>query len=708
MEISFMSQTLSFLVLLSISSFIYILSKKINFPYTVLLLLVGILLIPISKIEFFWFIDDFSLTPDILFYVFLPVLLFESAYNIKYRHLIVNWKSISLLAVFWLLISSFLIASGIYFIFPFVWIEVPFLVCLLFWTLISATDPVAVLSIFKSLWAPRRLTILFEWESLFNDWTSVALFMVILWIILAWWSFDSITIFSWVWKFLSMLFWWIIFWFITWILFSQIIWKIKNNEEVEIVLTMLLAHFTFILSELITHHFEFLPISWVISTVVASIIIWNYWRYKITPRVESHMQKFWEFFAFISNSIVFILMWLVVSKIDLSFFEFSIPILLSIIIVMVSRAISVYFPLFSLNALKIEEKIPTTWMHLLSWWSLRWALALMMVFLIPWEWQIWYEKILEFQKIVWWNYDYSIKDFLLLLTIWCISFTLFIKATTTPIVMKFFWVDKLHKLEEFEYEEWKILANLKILQKLNILLKKAYLTEIEYEELKDKYTEKLNNAVLWMKKFLWEWEHSKNLIKKAISLHSLGIEKQYLKELFYYNEIDEKNFRYILRRIEKQIERLENWKEQFSSFCNSTIKYDIFQSILVKKYLKESTYIDAYIRNRARVVITRKVIKELKNLSEIDFWFDKEIFNEIIWLYDDFYKKADFKRLEIFNTHKATINALESRLVNKSLLKLEEKTIDDLYHKEIITPKLYIKFKNEIEEEMYADIKYII
>lgn len=97
-DINFMSQTLSALTLLAISCFSYILSKKINFPYTVLLLLVGILLIPISKIPFFSFIDDFTLTPDILFFVFLPVLLFESAYNIKYRHLISNWKSISLLA----------------------------------------------------------------------------------------------------------------------------------------------------------------------------------------------------------------------------------------------------------------------------------------------------------------------------------------------------------------------------------------------------------------------------------------------------------------------------------------------------------------------------------------------------------------------------------------------------------------------------------
>jgi hypothetical protein len=49
--------------------------------------------------------------------------------------------------------------------------------------------------------------------------------------------------------------------------------------------------------------------------------------------------------------------------------------------------------------------------------------------------------------------------------------------------------------------------------------------------------------------------------------------------------------------------------------------------------------------------------------------------------------------------------AVESKLVNKSLLRLEEKVIKDLYNKEIITPKLYIKFMEEVEEEMFQDVK---
>lgn|GEM_PF-2952148 len=76
-EVTFLSQTLSLVVLLIISSFTYILSKRINFMYTVMLVFIGILLVPLSNTALFGFIDDFRLTPNVLFFVFLPVLLFE-------------------------------------------------------------------------------------------------------------------------------------------------------------------------------------------------------------------------------------------------------------------------------------------------------------------------------------------------------------------------------------------------------------------------------------------------------------------------------------------------------------------------------------------------------------------------------------------------------------------------------------------------------
>jgi hypothetical protein len=62
---------------------------------------------------------------------------------------------------------------------------------------------------------------------------------------------------------------------------------------------------------------------------------------------------------------------------------------------------------------------------------------------------------------------------------------------------------------------------------------------------------------------------------------------------------------------------------------------------------------------------------------------------------------------EISEKHKSTIMIIESNLTNKTLLKIEEKVINSLYEKEIITPKLYIKFQEEIEKGIEEDIKKI-
>lgn len=714
-EITFLSSIMSLIFLLMVSTWVFLLSKKINFPYTVLLVIVWLLLVPLSHTELFDFINHFKLTPDILFFVFLPVLLFESAYNINYREILKNWKIITSLAVFGLIISSFIIAIWLFYLFPLVWFNIPFIVCLLFWTLISATDPVAVLSIFKSLWAPRRLALIFEWESLFNDGTALALFLVVLWIILEGTAISPELFTKWTISFLSMALGWILFWAFTWVLFSKIIWKIRNNESLEITLTMVLAHLTFISAEAITHYLhhnlwiEFLWISWVISTVIAAIIIWNYGRYKISPKVEHHMELFWEYFAFISNSLVFILMWLILADINIDFSKFVLPIIIMVFVVAIARAISVYFPLSIINYFKIEEKVPSSWQHLLSWGSLRWALALMMALMIPWKGEQWYEKVLEFQKSVWWNFDFDLKDFIIVLTIWAIMFTLLIKATTISFLMRKMWVTKLKPLEEFEYDEAKILANIKILKKLNKLYNRAYLTFDEYSELKNKYETRLQNAIKQLSDLLKkEWKEANNLVKRAISLYALWIEKDYLKELFEYNEIAEHNFKFILRKINRQVERLEEWNHQFSrEIKNNAEKEDIFEKIRNFFAPKKEDHINIYRRNRARVIITRKVIKELNILKEIDFWFDNKIISDTIEIYKKFQEKAKQKMLSVQEKYKSTMMIIESNLTNKTLLKIEETVINNLYKKEIITPKIYIKFKEEIEEEILQDIKIV-
>lgn len=165
------------------------------------------------------------------------------------------------------------------------------------------------------------------------------------------------------------------------VVFSKVIEKIKNQEFLEIALTLILAHTTFILAEIVNHFF--FPISGVIATTVSAMVIGNYGRYKITPKVEETMEHFWGFFAFVSNSLVFLLIGILIVAIKIDVSSLILPILISIVVVMIARAISVYSVIGLLNMSKLEETIPMKWQHLLSWGSLRGALAIIMVLLIP-------------------------------------------------------------------------------------------------------------------------------------------------------------------------------------------------------------------------------------------------------------------------------------------------------------------------------------
>lgn len=685
MENSLLNPLLSLIFLLSVSSFIYVLSKKINFPYTVLLVIIWLILVPIIDLGYLWFIREFKLTPDMLFYIFLPILIFESAYNINYKDILKSKYSIFSLSVIWLVLSVLIIASWMYYIFPLFGFEIPFLVCLLYWSLISATDTVAVLTLFKSIWAPKRLITIFEWESLFNDWTSLALFLVILWIITEWTKVDFEVFSNWIATFLSMFIGWILFWFFSWYLFSRIISRIKNNEAVEITLTLILAHLTFILSHiiwenLIINWFTF-HISWVIATTVAAIVMWNFWRYKITPKITEFMEKFWWFMAFIANSLVFILLWLIVYDVEIDLFNWFIYlILITFLLWSFARAISIFLPIWVLNLFKKEQNIPNSWQYILAWWAPRWAISFMMILMIP-----------DNLTLPYWTLPFSIKDFLTLITISTIMFTLFVKIPTIWVLIKKLKLNKLTSLEKIEQEQTKIIINLENINRIKWASSRWVITPWEFDKLSNNF----NNNILESKKIIKKLlDERPDILKRVISIYALWIQKKYLIELLTYNEIDEKNFKYLLVRIQDKMRKLESWSKQIIDLRDE-YNYNIFEKIALLFVKNKKT--DTYVRKRSLRISIWRVLKELKEMKKIDFWFDTEVYDEIIWVYNEEYKKL---REYNFEVTKDFIN-IENKLFEKSIIKNSEYTLNDLKNKWIMTDKLYNIFLEKLENKIY-------
>lgn len=715
MSIFFLS-TASFIVLLMVASGVSYLARRWKLPSTAVLVAAGMLIAYGAKYGIIPFIDDFELTPELLFYVFLPILLFESAYTVRYKELLRNIRSISALAIVSLIISAFCIAIGLQYIFGWLGFQVPFIVMLLFGTLISSTDTAAALSIFKELGVPRRLNLIFEGESLFNDGTAIALFLVVLGVIESHASGGvpmihtnlyehTIRMFAgtigdtwfpiikWTISLGSMIVFGIIIGACAGIIFSKVIQKIRNDSYLEITLSLALAHATFLVAELINHYF--IPVSGIIATVAAAMVLGNYGRYKISPKVEEVMERYWGFFAFVTNSLVFILVGMMLVNLEVNWRPLLLPILITIPVVILARAISVYSVFGFLNFLKKEERVPRSWQHVLSWWALRGGLAVMMVLLIPTgiilpEWQL--------QWVL-------IRDFLLSLTLGTVIFSIFVKTITIAPLIRHFWIDKLHDIEEFEYVEGRILVASEALAKISKIREGGYIDSIEADTLTKKYQKTLSQTQVdaqWLME-----KHGENfwmLVQRVATLHALGIEKYWLRHMYKSGEIPEIVFKRIMKRVVLQIRRVERGESQILTVKNIKPKTDIFEQITEYIIDRLEPKIDPikeqYLEIRTIHIIIEKALEWLTELGNIDFIGQREEFRQVIALYEWFRNHAERERRLLFRTHKDFLKKLSASLTEKSLLVVEEAILADLAAKEIISPKLVLKFQKNIGARM--------
>src|ERR687898_1206553 len=152
-----------------------LLALRINIPLTVVLAVTGLVVSEAGM--------DLQVTglvrgegfKELLFNLFLPILIFEAALGLSTREFMRNLLAITALATVALVISAALVGIGLNLI-----LGVPLVAALLFGALISATDPVAVVAVFRELGVPKRLLTLVEGESLLNDGVAIVLYEILL------------------------------------------------------------------------------------------------------------------------------------------------------------------------------------------------------------------------------------------------------------------------------------------------------------------------------------------------------------------------------------------------------------------------------------------------------------------------------------------------------------------------------------------------
>ena len=377
MENQIVSGVLVILSFLGIAVLFSILLKKIHFPYTIGLVLVGGILGFLSYhsqvMEIF---KHITLSPDIILYIILPALVFDAAINIDYQVLYKNLVPILLLAVLGLLISAGVIGVGVS-----LFTTLPFIGALVFGALISATDPVAVIALFNEIGAPKRLTTLIDGESIFNDATAIVLFTIVMATAVHPGS-SNVNLLRASWNFAEVLLGGVIVGAIIGAAGSLINGFIKNDIILQITVSLIMAYLSFIASGYIFHF------SGVMATLAAGIMMSASIEKTFKRSNIETIGHFWEYFSFIANSIVFLLLGLTefhILKRNVTSNEL-VMILYVIPVVLIARIIVIYtlIPLYNLvNRKKKKKQISSGFQAVLFWGGLRGAVPVALVLAIP-------------------------------------------------------------------------------------------------------------------------------------------------------------------------------------------------------------------------------------------------------------------------------------------------------------------------------------
>ncbi|MDT8406234.1 MAG: cation:proton antiporter [Methylococcales bacterium] len=364
---------LAVLSLLALAMLITGLSHLLKLPSTVLLVCLGLLLNPLTpQLTALLPVGDIKLTHDLVLYVFIPGLVFQSALSLDARALLRNIAPILVMAIPGMLVSALLVATGLS-----ASLGLPFLLCLLFGALISATDPVAVMALFKELGVSPRLSVLVEGESLLNDATAIVLFHIVLDLILTpttpTWSFTLLTA---MFDFCQIFIGGAAVGGLIGLLLSLLLVRLSRAEDSVLqVLIVFGAYFSFIIAE---HNFH---VSGIMATLFCALTL----NMLALPRLGRHSarntEQFWQVIVLIFNSLLFVMMGLAV---DIgSLVDYGNGLFWAILAVAVARAVSVYVLIPSTTTVFRLPRLPLSNQHVMWLGGIKGALAIAMVFSLP-------------------------------------------------------------------------------------------------------------------------------------------------------------------------------------------------------------------------------------------------------------------------------------------------------------------------------------
>jgi len=398
---NFLEQELSVVVLLSIAAAMAIIVKRIKVPYTVALVVVGL------AFAFFPNFVDLDFSPQLILGLLIPPLLFEATLHLPWPKLKADLVPVLMFAIGGTMLGTFAVGWIVWAL-----VGVPWLAAVAFGALVSATDPVAVIAFFKSLGVTKRLSVLVEGESLFNDAVAFVAFTLA---VSAAKPDETFTIGKAITDFIVVGGGGLAVGIVLGGFVSQVVLARVDDALIETTTTLALAYGSFLVAE------EFgliigvdgLHFSGILAVVAAGLIVGTYGLRSTSPTTRITLEYFWEVLAFLVNSFVFLVIGLRINLREIDIGENILNVLIAIGAILLIRAIIVYGFGAVHSKVQPSRRVPMAFKHVMYWGGLRGAISLALALLLE-------------------DSDFSpeVVQTLLVMTFGVVLFTLLVQGTT--------------------------------------------------------------------------------------------------------------------------------------------------------------------------------------------------------------------------------------------------------------------------------------
>lgn len=379
-EYTFLAPLLLTIGGLIIGAILKSLLKHSRLPYTVGLFAIGIILGVMNRTGVFQSLPELhdavssvaNINPDLILYLFLPILIFDAAYELNLHIFKKTLANATLLSAPGLIICMLLTGALMMGVATFIpgfesW---TWAFALMFGALISATDPVAVVALLHELKTSKRFSTLVDAESLLNDGTGIVCFMLFFGAYAAGEATHASHVITFIREvglstLLGFLLARIVIWFIT---------RINSEEMVQNSVIILAAYLTFILSQ------YYLGVSGVIALVAFGLTVTYVGKPRLKPQVNTFMEHFWELLTYIANTLIFILVGVVIAeKVDFSWGALGVLILIYIALNFIRFAmIMLLYPVMKRLGYGLTRRESV----ILTWGGLRGALAMILALMV--------------------------------------------------------------------------------------------------------------------------------------------------------------------------------------------------------------------------------------------------------------------------------------------------------------------------------------